>query len=207
MVHWGDKNTKLNRGYRWLCCSLCWQDPRATAKAAARKKVTSVSPYSPAWTRAPPGRERRVSSFSRPVSTRSVRRENGFPSCAQWTFASKEAYTTIAGGGVMSFNATAKAISRDKFSADRGSHRCCGTLFWGGQGGIFRELVNPPVISADRVHVLRQDVAEMFQEFLHAVLLYVTFPNITTRNMYKVKKINVLRAHPFQPLSYLPLVN
>lgn len=59
-------------------------------------------------------------------------RENGFPSCAQWTFASKEAYTTIAGGGVMSFNATAKAISRDKFSADRGSHRCCRTLSWGG---------------------------------------------------------------------------
>lgn len=63
-------------------------------------------------------------------------RENGFPSCAQWTFASKEAYTTIAGGGVMSFNATAKAISRDKFSADRGSHRCCRTLSWrGGYSG------------------------------------------------------------------------
>lgn len=65
-------------------------------------------------------------------------RENGFPSCAQWTFASKEAYTTIGGGGggaVMSFNATAKAISRDKFSADGGSHRCCRTFFCGGGQG------------------------------------------------------------------------
>lgn len=66
----------------------------------------------------------------------------------------------------MSFNATAKAISRDKFSADRGSHRCCRTFF-GGWG----EVVNLPVIRADRVHVLGQDVADMSQEFLHAVLL------------------------------------
>lgn len=69
----------------------------------------------------------------------------------------------------MSFNATAKAISRDKFSADRGSYRCLQILFWGWGGWIFWELVNLPVISADRV--LRQDVAEMSQEFLHAVLL------------------------------------
>lgn len=70
-------------------------------------------------------------------------RENGFPSCAQWTFASKEAYTTIEGGGggaVMSFNATAKAISRDKFSADRGSYRCLQILFWGRGGGYSGNL-------------------------------------------------------------------
>lgn len=90
---------------------------------------------SPSWTEPLLGRAS-LSSFFEMCQCGVCVRENGFPSCAQRIFASKGAYTAIGevggrgggGGAVMSVNAATKAITHDKFSTDRGSHRCWETF-------------------------------------------------------------------------------
>lgn len=118
-------------------------------KAVLRKKVMSVSEeYSSLPTELSLSWEEKVSLVSGDVSVWGLCAKNGFPSCAQWIFASKEAYSSIGGRAVMCVTTATKAITRDKFSTDRGCLRCCGN-FWADSGNLSALTI----ITADEVQV------------------------------------------------------
>lgn len=124
--HCGDKNTKLDWSYQCLCCSLCWQDPQATAKKRqGRRSCLSFRPSLLKW--ASPGKSKFL-LCSIHVSTGYVLEKMDFLQVFREHLHQRKLIPSSGGRAVTSFNAATKAITRDKFSTDRGSHRCCETF-------------------------------------------------------------------------------
>lgn len=96
------------------------------SKEVPRKKVMSVFPSLPpelsiSW-------EEQVPPFSRHVSTGYVLEKMDFLHVFSEHLHQRKLIPSSGGGGVTSLNTATKALIHDKFSTDRGSHRCCETF-------------------------------------------------------------------------------
>lgn len=160
----GDKNPKLNGGHQWLCCSLCWQDPQLGRSNAEEEGHVCLC-SSPAW--AELLLREATLEFLKTCQCGICASENGFPLCAQWTFASKEAYATVGEGGqprllmpLLNQSAVTNSLQREEVTDAVKKN------FLGRQERGFWEPVKLPVFSANRVCVLRLNAANMSRGFL-----------------------------------------
>lgn len=123
LVHWGWQKSKVERGHQWLCCSLCWQDPRARAKQC-RGRRSRLSLLLSCLSRAPPGGG--DSRVSQDLSVRDLCERKWISFMCSVNICIKGSLChRRRGRAAASFNATAEPISRDKFSTEGGSHRRC----------------------------------------------------------------------------------
>ncbi len=144
-----------------LCYSLCWQDPQATQSRTEKEGHVCLFPF-PSWAEPLLGRGS-LSSFSRRASMGSLCEKMDFLHVLSEYLHQRKLILPF-GGGQMSVNVATEAVTHDKFSTDRGSHRCCET------SGNLSTLT---VISADKVRAtlcLQQLVADcqLFLQFLQA---------------------------------------